>query len=108
MRVRLVLAAVVVLFVGALAVAPAAAQYTGGTPPDAGRVANPGASGSPNSGSDGTATPLNVDTGRRVRTTGFALTGADIAQLVLIGGVLLVGGAVLVRRGRRRVVPSAS
>jgi hypothetical protein len=105
MRLRLMLAAVAVLFVGALTVTPASAQYVGGTPPDAGSVVSPGPGAEARQGG---GVAVSVDTGRRVQTTGFALTGADIAQLVLIGGVLVVGGALLVRQSRRRVVPSAS
>lgn len=102
MKMRLVFTAVAVLFVGALMATPASAQYVGGTPPDAGSVVNADTAG------QGAATPVNVQAGRTARTSGVALTGADIAQLVLIGGVLIVGGAVLLRHGRRRVVPSAS
>lgn len=109
MRIRLVLAAVAVLFVGWLTVAPASAQYTGGTPPPAGPVAGPAPE------VQGAETPVGVEVagtetqaGRTVRVIEFALTGADIAQMVLIGGILVVGGAVLVRQGRRRMAPSGS
>lgn len=102
MKLRLVVAAVTLLFLGVLTMTPASAQYVGGTPPKAGPVASPGGE------NHGGATPVNVESGHQSRSTGFALTGADITQLVLIGGVFVVGGAVLVYRGRRRVVAGAS
>jgi hypothetical protein len=102
MKVRLVLAAAAVLFVGALAISPASAQYVGGTPPKAGPVAVPTVEVTE------TVTPVEVQVGRTVRVTPFAFTGADVAQMVLIAGGLVLGGAVLVRHGRRRVVTSAS
>jgi hypothetical protein len=100
MKVRLTLAAAAVLFVGALMVTPASAQYVGGTPPKAGPVAVPTVEITE------TVTPVEVQVGRSVRVTPFALTGADIAQMVLIAGALVLVGTVLVRQGRRRVAPS--
>ena len=106
MKVRLILAAVAVLLLGWLTVTPASAQYVGGTPPAAGPVAGPAPE------AQGEVTPVGVEVEgagtRTVRVTRFALTGADIAQMVFIGGILVVGGAFLVRQGRRRVVPSGS
>ena len=100
MKVRLLLAAAAVLFVGALTVTPASAQYVGGTPPKAGPVAVPTVEITE------TVTPVEVQVGRSVRVTPFAFTGADIVQMVLIAGALVLGGTVLVRQGRRRVAPS--
>ena len=103
MKVRLILAAAALVFVSAMAVAPASAQYVGGEPPKAGPVAGPSAE------VDDTGVSVGVEVGRTVQTTSrFALTGADIAQMVLIAGALVLGGAVLVRQGRRRVAPSGS
>jgi hypothetical protein len=102
MKVRLIFAAAAVLFVGMLTTLPASAQYVGGSPPAAGPVAGPTAP------VQGGATPVDVQAGRTVHASRFALTGADIAQLVVVGGVFVLGGAVLVRQGRRRVVPSGS
>ena len=104
MKIRLALAAAAVLFVGMLGVTPASAQYAGGTPPAAGPVAGATVE------VQGVTTPVEVDVevGRRVGISRFALTGADIAQMVVIGAVLVLGGAVLVHRGRRRPAPSSS
>ena len=96
MKVRLTLAAVTVLLVGMLAALPASAQYVGGQPPAAGPVAGPTVQ------VQGKAAPVNVQVGRTTRVGGFALTGGDIAQMVLFGGGLLVVGAFLVRQTRRR------
>ncbi len=100
MKVRLILAAAADLFVSAMAVTPASAQYVGGTPPKAGPVAVPTVEVAE------TVTPVEVQVGRTSRVSRFALTGADIAQMVLIAGVFVLGGAVLLRQGRRRVAPS--
>lgn len=104
MKIRLVFAAAAIVFVGMLTLTPASAQYVGGTPPKAGPVAGPPAK------VPAKAKPVEVkvqgEGAQRARR--FAFTGADIAQMVVIGGVLVVGGAVLVRHGRRRVVPSGS
>lgn len=103
MKARLVVAAAAVVFVGVLTVTPASAQYVGGEAPKAGPVAVPTVE------IQKQVTPVEVQVGRRVPgVTRFAFTGADIAQMVLIAGALVVGGAVLVRRGRRPVVPSGS
>lgn len=109
MKVRLILAVAPVLFVCAMAVTPASAQYTGGTPPNAGPVAGSSAQG------DGTGVPVAVQVDRTGSGThsntggsGFALTGADIAQMALIAGALVLGGAALVRQSRRRVTASGS
>jgi hypothetical protein len=103
MKARLVLAAAAVVFLGVLTVTPASAQYVGGTPPKAGPVAVPTVE------IQKQVTPVEVQVGRDVtRVTRFAFTGADIARMVLIAGGLVLGGALLVRQGRRRVVPSAS
>ena len=100
MKVRLILAAAALVLVSAMAVAPASAQYVGGTPPKAGPVAVPTVEVAEK------VTPVEVQVGRTGRVTRFALTGADIAQMVLIAGALVGGGAFLVRQGRRRVAPS--
>lgn len=106
MKARMVVAAAAVLFVGMLTVVPASAQYVGGQPPSAGPVAGPTAGPTLQVQK---VTPVDVQVGHRtVRTSGFAFTGADIAQIALIAGGLVLGGAVLVRQGRRRVVRSAS
>lgn len=102
MKVRLAVAAAAVLFVGMLTTMPASAQYVGGKAPTAGPVAVPTVE------VQGKAAPAKVEVGRTVRVTRFALTGADIAQMVLIGGVVLVAGAVLVRQTRRRPAPRVS
>ncbi len=102
MKVRLILAAAAVLLVGVLTTMPASAQYVGGTPPAAGPVAVPTVE------VQRKAVPVKVDVGRTVRVSRFALTGADIAQMVLIGGVFLVAGAVIVRQTRRRPAPRPS
>lgn len=107
MKVRLAVASAVVLFVGVLTMAPVSAQYVGGEVPKAGPVAGQKVA-SPVVEAEHVATPVDVHVGRTVRTTRFALTGADIAQMVLIAGALILGGAVLVRQGRRRVAPSGS
>jgi hypothetical protein len=104
MKIRLLLTAAAIVFVGMLTVAPASAQYVGGTPPKAGPVAGPSAV------APAKAKPIDVKVqgAQPRRVTRFAVTGADIAQMVIIGGVLVGGGAILVRHGRRRVVPSGS
>ena len=99
MKVRLTFAAAAVLLVGMLTALPASAQYVGGQPPAAGPVAGPTVE------VQGKAAPVNVQVGRTTRVGGFALTGADIAQMVLLGGGFLVVGAFLVRRTRRRGGP---
>jgi hypothetical protein len=102
MKVRLALAAAAVLVVGVLTAMPASAQYVGGQPPAAGPVAAPTVE------VQDKAAPVKVQVGRVTRVGGFALTGADIAQMVLIaGGFLLVGG-LLVRQARRRPAISPS
>jgi hypothetical protein len=108
MKVRLVLTAAAVLFAGVVAAMPASAQYVGGVPPAAGPVAAPTADVAPKVKVQVVAKPVEVEVGRVERVTRFAITGADIAQLVLIGGVFVVGGAVLVRQGRRRQALSGS
>ncbi len=101
MKLRLVVAAAALLLVSLTAVAPASAQYVGGSPPKAGPVAKPTFQ------AQGLGSPVKVEVGgasQTARTTSrLAVTGADIAQMVLIGGAFLVGGSVLVRRSRRRV-----
>ena len=96
MKVRLTLAAAAVLFVGMLTAMPASAQYLGGSPPVAGPVAGPTVE------VQGEAKAVDVQVGRTFRVSRFAFTGADIAQMVLVGGVFVVAGAFLVRQGRRR------
>lgn len=98
MRIRAIVAAALVV-VGGMAVSPASAQYVGGTPPSAGAVVKP-VPAAPTS-----ATPVKVQTGgstQAARPRSFPVTGADIVQMVLIGGAFLVGGTFLVRRSRRR------
>ena len=102
MKVKLGLAAAAVLFVAVLVAMPASAQYVGGAPPAAGPVAVPTVDVKDK------AVPVEVQVDRPTRVSRFAVTGADIAQMVLIGGILVLGGAVLVRQGRRRVAPSGS
>ena len=98
MRMKLVLAAVVLLLASTMAVSSASAQYTGGTPPTIASVPEPvEVVPAPSS-------PVIIEVGRPVQAAPrpIALTGADIAQMVLLGGLLVLGGAVLVRQGRRR------
>lgn len=102
MKVRLVLAAAAVLLTTVISTAPASAQYTGygyggGAPPVAGAVVNP------SEPVRAAAVPAELQVGRATPGGVLVLTGADIAQLVVIGGGFLVGGALLVRRGRARV-----
>lgn len=92
------MAAAVLVLAVLLSASPSSAQYTGGTPPTAGPVVNPVAV------PPAKATPVQVQVGgptQAERTPPLALTGADIAQIVLIGGACLLGGVLLVRRGRR-------
>jgi hypothetical protein len=102
MKVRLVLTAAAVLFVGVIAATPASAQYVGVKPPVVAPVAAPTVE------VERVVKPVEVQVGREVRVTPFAVTGADVVQLVVIGGVLVLGGALLVRQGRRRYLPSGS
>ena len=100
LKTKVILAAAALVLVGVLSASPSSAQYTGGTPPTAGPVVNPVAV------PPAKAEPVKVQVGRptpAARTRSFALTGADIAQMVLLGGAFLLGGALLVRQGRRRV-----
>ena len=99
MRSRLVLVAALLVLVSTMAVSPASAQYTGGTPETVVPVLKPVVV------VPAPPSPVIVQVGRPVQAAPrtFALTGADIAQMVLLGGVLMIGGAVLVRHGRRRV-----
>ncbi len=100
MKIRVVLAAAALVLVSMMAASPASAQYVGGTPPAAGPVVKPVVV-------QGAPTPVKVQTGRATQARrSVAVTGADIAQMVLIGGAFVVGGAVLVRRSR--VAPRAS
>ncbi len=108
MKVRVVLAAAALLLVSLVAVSPASAQYTGGQSPNAGPTAGPVVQ------VHGGVSPAKVQAGhagrvtRAARARTFALTGADIAQLALIGGAFVLGGAVVVRYSRRRVTPGVS
>ncbi len=86
------------LFTGALAAAllvPAAtssAQYTGTKGPNAG----------PNSGPGVPVQVLGQTFTRGPNGDILASTGAEIAELVLVGGGSVAVGVVLVRRSRRR------
>lgn len=106
MKVKVVLAAAALLLLGLLTVSPASAQYTGGTPPKAGPTAGPVVK------VQSPVAPARVQAGRTNRAAQqrgrLALTGGDIAQMVLLGGAFVVGGGLLVRYSRRRVTPSAS
>ena len=99
MRVKLVLAAAVLVLVSTMAVSSASAQYTGGTPPTIAPVLEPVVV------VPAPPSPVIIEVGRPIQAAPrpIALTGADIAQMVFLGGVLVIGGAVLVRQGRRRV-----
>ncbi len=101
MRIRIVLAAAAVVLVGLLTASPASAQYTGGTPPQAGPVAGPVAK------APVAPTPVQV-VRAQPRPGRLALTGGDIAQLALLAGGLVLGGAVIVRRSRRRLATRLS
>ncbi len=116
MKIRVVLAAAALLVVSLMAASPASAQYVGGTPPELGPVVNPvvlvPAAPSP-ARVQAVPSPVRVQAGRvtQARPTqarrAVAVTGADIAQMVLIGGAFVIGGAVLVRQSRRRVTPAS-
>lgn len=108
MRVRL--AAAVGLLALAMALStPAFGQYVGGTPRPAGPTSNPGGGGidlshSGTGGSDSSGTPdVRVSSGSFTpQSRGFAVTGADILQLVVWASACGVGGLVIVRATRRR------
>jgi len=104
MKIRLVLGATALLL-GVLTASPASAQYTGGEAPKAGPTAGPVIK------VQGPVTPVRAQAGRAARAAQqrgrLALTGGDIAQVVLIGGAFVVGGTVLVRR-YRQAAPRAS
>lgn len=95
---------------GALALAmafstPAFAQYVGGTPPSAGSTSNPGGGGSSDlsDGHHASSASVRVSSGPLTpQSRGFAVTGADILQLVVLAGACTIGGVVLVRGSRRR------
>jgi len=99
MKVKVVLAAAALLLLGVLTVSPASAQYTGGPVPKAGPTAGPVVE------TQAPVAPARVQAGRTARAaqqrSRLALTGGDIAQMVLIGGAFVIGGTVLVRRGRQ-------
>ncbi len=104
MKIRMVLAAAALLLLGLVTASPASAQYTGGNPPAAGPAA------ARTLQVQGAFSPVNVQVGsptaqaqtrRAARTGGVGVTGADIAQMVLIGGALVVGGGLLARRSRQ-------
>lgn len=103
MKIRLIVAATALLLAGFLTAPVASAQYVGGTPPPAGKVVKPIVQVQ-----GGTPTAVRVQAGQARRARSFALTGADVAQMVLIGGAMVVGGTVLVRHSRRRVTPTIS
>ncbi len=101
MRIRVVLAAAALLVVSLMAASPASAQYVGGTPPAAGPVVSPVVV-------KGAPSPVRVQAGRATQPRrAVAVTGADIAQMVLIGGAFVIGGTVLIRQTRRRVHPAS-
>ncbi len=130
----LVASAVFFALVGLLA-GPAVAQvgpdgerlYTGVNPPAQGSVLAPTVSGpgtalgvvaTPTAGQgqvlgvQGQVLPLQVSSGAvagasRAPARGLALTGADVATLVLIGFAAVALGAVLTRRGRPRSAPTS-
>lgn len=117
MRARLAAAAAVVLIVTAAWVVPASAQYVGGQPPTIGQ--GPGARAAADRAAADRAAAAQAAQAKKVRIArvirvgassltasrsgGFAVTGTDITQLVLIGGSLIAVGAVLTRGARRRV-----
>jgi hypothetical protein len=131
MRARVVAVAAVALFLIAAWATPASAQYVGGRPPGIQPPAGPGGQGPGGEGPGGLVrptvrlvgpqlTPVNVlisgvelappsvrvvpviEAGAATRGGGFAVTGADVAQLALLAGSLIVVGAVLTRSARRR------
>ena len=120
MRARLAAAAAVMLLtVTAAWVVPASAQYVGGQPPTIGQ--GPGARAAADRAAADRAAAAQAKKVRiarviRVgasslttgRSGGFAVTGTDITQLVLIGGSLIAVGAVLTRGARRRVAVTSA
>lgn len=96
MRMKIVIATAV-LVVAMASVTPAFAQYVGGNPPAA------GTSGQPAEGKSIAPASVRVSGPAATRRSGgVAFTGADIMQLVLVGGAFVVAGAVLTTRSRRR------
>ena len=100
----MILAAASLLVVGVMAASPASAQYIGGTPPTVGPVVKPVVV------APAAPSPAKVqlrETTQAPRTRRFAVTGADIAQMVMIGAASVVGGAALIRQGRRRAAAAS-
>ncbi len=103
MKMRMVLAAAALLVLSLMVASPASAQYTGGQAPKAGPTAGPVVK------VQAPVAPARVQAGRAAQQRrAVAVTGADIAQMVLIGGAFVVGGVILVRQSRRRVTSTAS
>jgi len=99
MRVKLVLAAAVLVLMTTVSISSASAQYTGGTPPTVAPVLKPVVV------VPAPPSAVIVEVGKPIQAAPrtVALTGADIAKMMLLGGLLVMGGAALVRQGRRRV-----
>lgn len=94
------LAAAAVLMVSSTLAMPALAQYVGGTPPELGADA-------PSARIDGDpgVRPVEARVASAASPTpasGLAFTGADIGQLVALGGGMVVIGTALARASRRR------
>ncbi len=85
---------------------PAFGQYVGGNPPPAGPTSNPGGGGTHSShNSSHNSGPADVRVSGEPfvpQSRGFAVTGADILQLVVLAAVCGVGGLVIVRSTRRK------
>ncbi len=94
MRLRLVFVAAAVVLASMVVAAPVSAQYTGGTPPTVGPVVQPAPP------VQGAPSPVAVQAGRAPAPR-VAVTGADIAQMLAVAGVLVLAGVFLVRQGRR-------
>ena len=85
MNLRRTLAGLGVAAIMLVPAAPAIAQYTGTTPPEV---------------LPSDTTRPQVEGSRHTR--GTAVTGADVAGLIGLGGVAVVGGVVIRRAGRGR------
>ncbi len=112
MRIRLG-AAAGVLAVAMVLSTRAFGQYVGGNPPPAGATSDPGGGGthssyggshsSHNLSHNSGPADVRVSNGPFVpQSRGFAVTGADILQLVVLAGVCGVVGLVIVRSTRRK------
>jgi hypothetical protein len=104
-RVRAVAAsAIAILLLGLFAAAPAFAQYVGGAPPpvvlerEVSRKAD-----IPVTPVDVRVSEFQVVTVTEERGRGLALTGADVLQLLALGGLCTAIGLIAIRAGRRPV-----